>query len=114
VRNFPANVNLIGKFLPQIPRQQITFQTFYRPQEKISLSLQGRISDSQFEDDLNTLRLRPFFTLDVFAAYRLPKNLEIFLAAENIFNNRYDIGLTPNLTVAAPTFVRLGLRFNLQ
>jgi len=76
--------------------------------------LQGRISDAQFEDDLNTLRLRPFFTLDAFASYRVRKKIEIFAAIENVFNNHYDIGLTPNRTVAAPRFVRVGLRFNLE
>ncbi|HXH71119.1 MAG TPA: hypothetical protein VNI60_12380, partial [Pyrinomonadaceae bacterium] len=98
----------------QIARQQLTFQTFYRPQTKLSFSLQARLSDAQFEDDLNTLRLRPFFTLDAFASYRVRKNLEIFAAIENVFDNRYDIGLTPNRTVAAPRFVRVGLRFNLK
>jgi outer membrane receptor protein involved in Fe transport len=114
VAEFPANMNLVGKFLPQIPKQQLTFQTFYRPQTKLSFSVQARLSDAQFEDDLNTLRLRPFFTLDAFASYKLPKGLEVFAAVENVFNNRYDIGLTPNRTVAAPRFVRVGLRFNLE
>ncbi len=109
---FPAEPELIGKFLPQVARQQLTFQTVYRPLENFYASLQGRISGSQFEDDLNTLRLRPFFTLDAFAAYKIYKNLEVFTAIENVFNNRYDIGLTPNRTVAAPRFVRFGLRFN--
>lgn len=113
VADFPANANLVDKFLPQIPQQQLNFQIFYRPQNKFSAGLQSRFSAAQFEDDLNTLRLRPFATFDVFAAYRLPKNLEIFTAIENLFDNRYDIGLTPNRTVAAPRFVRVGLRFDL-
>jgi outer membrane receptor protein involved in Fe transport len=114
VTKFPANANLVGKFLPQIPKQQLTFQTFYRPQKKLSFSVQGRISDAQFEDDLNMLWLRPFFTLDAFASYGLRKNLEVFTAIENVFDSRYDISLTPNRTVAAPRFVRVGLRFNLK
>lgn len=113
VADFPANQNLIDKFLPQIPRQQLNFQIFYRPQNKFSAGLQSRFSAAQFEDDLNFLRLRPFATFDVFAAYKLPKNFEIFTAIENLFDNRYDIGLTPNRTVAAPRFVRVGLRFDL-
>lgn len=113
VADFSANQNLIGKRLPQIPRQQLNFQIFYRPQNKFSAGLQSRFSAAQFEDDLNTLRLRPFATFDVFAAYKLPKNFEIFTAIENLFANRYDIGLTPNRTVAAPRFVRFGLRFDL-
>ncbi|HEX8287072.1 MAG TPA: TonB-dependent receptor [Pyrinomonadaceae bacterium] len=113
VTGFPNNPDLIGKFLPQIPGQQLTFQTVYRPQEKLLFSLQGRISSSQYEDDLNSLRLHPFFTLDAFASYKFNK-FEIFAAVENIFNNRFDVGLTPNRTVAAPRFGRIGLRFDFR
>lgn len=112
VREFSANTNLVDNFLPQIARQQLTFQTFYRPDE-FSVGLQGRISDAQFDDDQNQFRLNPFFTLDAFTSVRLPKNVELFAAAENVFNNRFDVALTPNRTVAAPRFVRIGLRFNL-
>jgi outer membrane receptor protein involved in Fe transport len=113
VKSFSANPDLEGNFLPQAARQQLNFQMFYRPDSPISLGLQGRISDAQFEDDQNTLRLRPFFTLDAFGGYRIGKDVEIFAAVENVFNSRYDIGLTPNRTVAAPVFVRIGLRLNL-
>lgn len=111
ITDFPANLNLVGKFLPQVPKQQVNFQVFYRPPSRFSVGAQARISGGQFEDDLNNLRLRPFFTMDLLGAYRLRERLEIFAAAENVVNNRYDIGLTPNRTVAAPRFVRVGLRY---
>jgi outer membrane receptor protein involved in Fe transport len=113
VAEFPANPDLIGKFPPQVPRRQLNLQMFYRPPSQFSFGAQGRISGAQFEDDLNSLRLRPFFTLDVFAAYRAAKKIEVFTAVENVFNRRYDIGLTPNRTVAAPLSARVGLRFDL-
>jgi outer membrane receptor protein involved in Fe transport len=112
VAEFPTSQILINKFLPQVARQQLTFQTVYRPTARLTLSLQGRFSGAQFEDDLNTLRLRSFATFDAFAAYKIYRKLEIFTAIENIFDNRYDIGLTPNRTVAAPRFLRVGLRFD--
>ncbi len=112
VTDFPANPLLIDKFLPQVARQQITFQSIYRPTAKLTFSVQARISAAQFEDDLNTLRLRPYSTFDAFASYKF-KRFEIFTAIENIFDSRHDIGLTPNRTVAAPRFVRVGLRFDL-
>lgn len=113
VTEFPANPSLIGKFLPQIAKQQLNMQLTYRPQSRFSFGIQTRLSDDQFEDDLNTLRLSPYFTMDATATYRMRERFEIFAAAENIFNSRYDIGLTPNRTVAASAFVRLGLRFGL-
>ena len=111
VADFPSNSQLIDKILPQVARQQVTFQTVYRPITKLTFSLQARFSGAQFEDDLNTLRLRPFSTFDTFASYKL-KRFVIFTAIENLFNNRYDIGLTPNRTVAAPRFLRIGLKFD--
>ena len=113
VTDFPANPLLIDKFLPQVAPHQLTFQSLYRPTAKLTFSVQARFSDAQFEDDLNTLRLRPYSTFDAFVSYKF-KRFEIFTAIENLFDSRYDIGLTPNLTVAAPRFVRVGLRFDLD
>lgn len=113
VADFPSNPLLIENFLPQVARNRLTFQTVFRPLEKLTFSLQARISDAQFEDDLNTLRLRPYSTFDTFVSYKF-EQFEIFTAVENLFNSRYDIGLTPNRTVAAPRFVRVGLRFDLD
>lgn len=112
VVRFSANPESVGNFLPQVARNQLTLQSVYRPLEKLTFSLQTRFSDVQFEDDLNTLRLRPYATFDAFVSYKF-KKVEIFSATENFFNSRYDIGLTPNRTVAAPRFVRIGLRFDL-
>jgi outer membrane receptor protein involved in Fe transport len=114
VTEFPANPSLVGNHLPQVARHQLTFQTSYRPTSKLSFSIQVRASSGQFEDDVNTLYLRPYFTMDARADYRISDSFGIFIAAENIFNSRYDIGLTPNRTVAAPAFVRVGLRFDLM
>ncbi len=113
VSEFPANPGLVGNFLPQVPGRQLTFQLSYRPPSRFSFGIQARASDGQWEDDLNTLRLRPYFTMDATAAYRIHKTFELFAAAENIFNSRYDIGLTPVRTVATPAFVRVGLRLSL-
>ena len=113
VAEFPVNLPLVGKFLPQIAKRQMTFQAIYEPHPKLTFSAQGRTSAAQFEDDQNTLKLRPLFNLDVFAAAQISKKTQIFAAVENVFDNRYDLGLTPNLTVAAPRFLRIGLRFDL-
>jgi outer membrane receptor protein involved in Fe transport len=112
VRAFPGDPTLVGKFLPQVARQQFNFQITYRPAGRFYAAVQARASDGQFEDDLNSLRLRPFFTTDATVGFRLHKNVDIFAAAENLFNSRYDIGLTPVRTVAAPIFLRAGLRLN--
>ena len=85
VTKFPTSPELVGKFLPQIARQQLTFQLNYRPPSRFSFGIQARISDGQFEDDLNTLRLRPYFTMDATASYRI-YNILSFSRPERIFS----------------------------
>jgi outer membrane receptor protein involved in Fe transport len=110
---FPASLDLVGNRLPQVPRQQLNLQVRYRPDDRWFVGMQSRATSGQFEDDLNTLRLRPYITFDASSSFRIRKGVEIFGAAENIFNRRYDIGLTPARTVGPPVSLRIGLRFSL-
>ena len=114
VTDFPANPTLVGNRLPQVAGQQMGFRVNYRPHSRWTFAIQARASSGQYEDDINTLRLRPYFTMDARSDFRVSERLGLFVAAENIFNSRYDIGLTPNRTVAAPAFVRAGLRFDFE
>ena len=112
VTEFPGSESLVGNRLPQVPLQQLNVQLSYRPDSRWSFGVQTRMSSDRFEDDTNTLLLDGYFTADAMAAFRANENIEVFAAAENVFNSRYDIGLTPNRTVAGPAFVRVGLRFD--
>ncbi|MBK9163012.1 MAG: TonB-dependent receptor [Acidobacteria bacterium] len=110
ITEFPSNPALVGNFIPQVPRHQFTFQARYTAR-RWDLGLQGRAAGQQFDDDQNQFRLEPFFQLDGLFSFRVNENLGLFLAAENIFNSRYSIGLTPLRSVAAPASVRLGIRW---
>jgi outer membrane receptor protein involved in Fe transport len=113
VVRFPADAALEGRRLPQVPVHSFTFRADYRARRSLLLSLQGRASGSQFDDDLNRLRLSRFFTLDALAARRLTSGLELFAAAENLTGARYEVGRTPQRTLGPPLTVRLGLRLRL-
>lgn len=110
VTEFPSNRNLENLFVPQTARQQFTFQANYT-KNRWTLALQGRASSKQFDDDLNTLRLEPYFQLDAFASKRFKENWQIFFAVENIFNSRYSVGRTPVRTVGSPLNFRVGFRW---
>ena len=114
ITQFPASTDLVGNFLPQVAPQQLNVRLNYRPSSRWSLGIQSRMSSGQFEDDVNALRLARYVTVDTTSAFRIRRGIDIFAAAQNIFNSRYDIGLTPTRTVAAPASVRLGLRFNFE
>jgi outer membrane receptor protein involved in Fe transport len=113
VLSFPANTALEGLLIPQVPRHQLTFQARYRNPSLITIGLQGRASGSQFDDDQNRLRLDKYFTLDALASRSLTRKVEAFVAAENLLNQRYSVGLTPVKTIGPPLVIRFGFRLHL-
>ena len=68
---------------------------------------------TQYDDDLNTFLLRRYFVMDLMASHPLTRALDVFIAADNLLNQRYDIARTPVLNVAPPILARAGLRLNL-
>jgi outer membrane receptor protein involved in Fe transport len=100
---------LIGKWIPQVPHNQFDFQV--RCNRRFLLAgVQGRFVGEQFDDDLNAFLLRRYFTMDALVSHPIRPGIEVFAAAENLLNRRYDIGRTPVLTVAAPITARIGVR----
>jgi outer membrane receptor protein involved in Fe transport len=114
VIKFPPNVTLEGLSIPQTPRQSLAFQVSYAGSRSYRFGLQGRASSSQFEDDQNLLPLRSFFTIDGYVSRSINSKFEVFAAAENLLNSRYDIGRTPVTTLASPALFRIGLKLNLR
>jgi outer membrane receptor protein involved in Fe transport len=113
VVRFPSDLSLEGTRIPQVARQQLTFQARYAHAERDTLGLQGRFIGAQFDDDQNLFRLGSFFTLDAFASKRITRTIEGFIAVENLFNQRYSIGRTPLTTLGTPLLLRVGLRLRL-
>ena len=113
VLRFPVNTSLEGLRLPQVARHQLSFQLRYMNPARLTFALQGRASGSQFDDDQNLFRLAPYFTLDAFLSRPLSHTLDAFVAVENIFDRRYEIGRTPVVTLGSPTLARAGVSLRL-
>ncbi|MEO8217729.1 MAG: TonB-dependent receptor [Acidobacteriota bacterium] len=111
VRKFPENTALEGLRLPQIPRMQWTAAVLYAG-PKVRFALDGRYSASQFDDDENALPLDSYLVVDLFVSRRLPKFLELFVTAENLSGDRYEVGRTPLLTIGPPRLLRAGIRWS--
>jgi outer membrane receptor protein involved in Fe transport len=99
--------------IPQVPRQQFTFQAQYSNPSIVTIGVQGRASSSQFDDDQNLFRLGSYFLLDAIASRRVSSKIDLFVAAENLFNERYETGKTPVTTIGPPILVRVGFRLHL-
>jgi outer membrane receptor protein involved in Fe transport len=113
VLEFPANTDLEGLLIPQVPRHQLTIQARYSGPERMVLGIQGRFIGEQFDDDRNQFKLDRYFTLDALVSRPIGRGIELFAAAENLFNQRYDIGRTPIRTIGPPLLARFGIRFHM-
>ena len=102
--------SLAGRMVPQIARHQYSFQAAYSPADLFDLTVQGRGSSRQFDDDQNLFSLGSYFTMDLRVSRRIRKGFEVFAAFENIFNSRYEVGRTPIVTVGSPATARAGVR----
>jgi outer membrane receptor protein involved in Fe transport len=114
VQEFPANTTLEGLRVPQVPKHQATVQVRYANPSLITIGVQARAGGQHFDDDQNRFPLGRYFTIDAIASRRLTANFDIFVAAENIFNQHYLTGRTPVTTVGPPTLLRCGIRFRLR
>ena len=79
----------------------------------MTIGVQGRASSSQFDDDQNLLRLGRYSVLDATVSRRVSSRVDLYVAAENLFNERYETGKTPVTTIGPPILVRVGFRLNL-
>jgi len=113
VARFPANIALENLRVPQVARHQFTFQARYTHSSFASFGVQWRAGSSQFDDDQNKLRLNNYYTMDALVSRHLTRAVDLFLAAENLFDNRVETGRTPVTTLAAPRSLRIGLRLRL-
>ena len=111
VTSFSANPVLVGLWIPQVPHQQFTLQARYA-KPYVLVGVQGRYVGNQFDDDQNLLPLERFFVLDAIVSHPLWPGVEVFVAAENLLNQQYQVGRTPVLTVGPPILARAGLRLN--
>jgi outer membrane receptor protein involved in Fe transport len=107
----PSNPSLVGNWIPEVPHQQFTLQARYLNPKIVDATVQGSFVGQQFDDDLNTLLLEKFFTVNLYVGRSLGHGVEVFGAAENLFNQRYYTNLNPVPSLGAPLLARVGLRY---
>jgi outer membrane receptor protein involved in Fe transport len=111
VGSFPADPTLVGRWIPQVPRNNASVQLRLAQPRSVTLVLGGRYQGLQYDDDLNQLRLGGYFVAEAFVSKNIHRNMEIFGGVENVLNRRYEVGRTPVLTIGPPILGRVGARF---
>ncbi len=109
----PQDSRLVGLWIPQVPRHQLTLQAVYANPRYVTAAMQFRATGSQFDDDQNRFVLDSFALVDLSVDRRLVRNLDVFFAVQNALNQRYAVGRTPLETIGAPRLFRGGLRIRL-
>jgi outer membrane receptor protein involved in Fe transport len=105
--------SLVGKLVPEVPKQQLTWEARYWNPTRIMLSIEGRFASSQFDDDLNTLVLGRYYVMDLFAGRQFRGGFVAYAAVENLLNQRYAVAIaSPVQNLGPPILARIGLRYD--
>lgn len=117
VTEFNANPDLIGKFLPQVPRHRGSAQISYTNPRYFNVAAGLQAIGRQFDDDLNS-RLVPgraepglpgYVLMDFSASRAVGPNVELFFGAQNLFDRSYFVGTLPT-TTGTPRLIHGGVR----
>jgi outer membrane receptor protein involved in Fe transport len=104
---------LAGKMVPEVPSHQFTWEARYWNPARIMLSLEGRYSGAQFDDDVNTLLLNRYYVMNLFAGRRIRSGFVGYIAVENLFNQRYQVArIPPIVNLGSPILARAGIRYD--
>lgn len=114
VESAPAQPTLEGKRLAQAPEHQLVASVRWSAWKHLQALGELRVVGDQFEDDLNTLRLDAFATVDLSLVYSLPLGLEARAAVENLFDTEIQTGKSASdlVSIGAPRLLTFGLRWN--
>jgi outer membrane receptor protein involved in Fe transport len=110
----PAQANLTGNWIPEVPRESVTATANYVAPRVAGFHVIGSYTGREFDDAANQYVLRPYARFDVSAERELGHRVSVFAGAQNVLNRTIDAGLTPILTLAAPRLVQAGLRYSLS
>lgn len=116
VRSATNQPEVVGRRIAQVPRNQVVVRLAHTRPERLSVSLQGRWIDDQFEDDLNLRQLESFTVVDLALSRTLRKRWDLVLGVENILDREYEVGETGAglVTVGMPRQIHGGVRFRLR
>ena len=100
---------LVGNWIPQVARNMATTQVNLSRRRLGLLSVQGRYSGRQFDDDANQYLLHCYFRLGAYASHDFGRHLIAFAAGDNLLDRSIQAGKTPTLTLASPVVARFGV-----
>jgi outer membrane receptor protein involved in Fe transport len=108
----PAQPDLLGKWIPEVPRESVTANVSYTAPRVAIFHLFASYQGQEFDDALNQSLLHPYARFDLSAERTLGHRLSVFAGTQNVLNRTIEAGRTPLLTLAPPRLVQGGLRYS--
>ena len=103
----------LGNWIPEVARNMATLNLRATRSAIGTLSIQGRLSGRQFDDDANAYLLHGYFRLDAYASHDFGKRFQLFAAGENLLNRQIEVAKTPTTTLATLRVARAGFMVRL-
>ena len=111
VTNFSLQPQLVGLWIPDVPRNSTTAQLRYQ-HGPASYTLAAREIGRAYDDSANTYKLHSFFVLDAYAETRVRSHVSLYISLQNLLNRSIETARTPNLTLGTPFIAQGGVRLN--
>ncbi len=102
---------LTGLRPAETPALAASVAATWRALERLTLTAEVRYESSRFDDDQNTRLIKGGTGVDARAEWRLTEALNVYVAADNLFNAELETGRSAAdvVTYDAPRMVRVGL-----
>jgi outer membrane receptor protein involved in Fe transport len=112
VTQFSAQPNLIGKWIPQVPRQSFTAQLRAFLPAVADFTLAARASGHAFDDSSNNYVLNHYFQLDLYVRRSFRTHWAASVSLQNLTNQRPDVARTPTPTLGSPFLAQGGIEYH--
>jgi outer membrane receptor protein involved in Fe transport len=117
VTEFDASPDVVGRYLPQVPRHRGSISVTYSDPRLATVSVSGLFFGRQYEDDLNILArpgepetgLPAYGVAEFMVTRALGRHADAFFGVQNLFDQQYYVGLLPT-TIGSPRLVNGGIR----
>ena len=127
VEEYAANPALVGKFLPQVPKNRGTLQVAYSNARIATVAFGLQFYGLQYDDDLNARAVPPaalaeagydvsatpglpgYTTADLSVTRAITHGLDVFFGMQNMLDKQFFVGTLPT-TIGSPRLVNVGVR----
>jgi outer membrane receptor protein involved in Fe transport len=113
IESAPELPQLEGKRLPQVPEESMVLRLRWSDPDILDAMIQGRYVGQRFEDDVNTISIDDFTTIDLLLSRQLNRSLGLFAGIENLLDEHYEVTRDPTgLVTVESRQAHVGIRFS--